>query len=328
MPRKKDDIKKIILLLNYLEERGGRVSVEEVCEHFGMSEKELQQVANKIIFCGKPPYTYDTQFTFEVEDGYIEFKSPLYKTPRPGFNDKEAFAFLFALMFLEELYRDAESSIEMKVIEEIKKTIPSLLYEAARKQLEVFPVVTRMDAPEGFPNAVGEARRRSVLIRINYYSLAHQEIKEYRVAPIGIRFAFQNYYLLAFDVSDFEVKTFLFKNILSYELLDEEFVVSEEIKSQAYEEWRERFLAGKDARTVTLIYRGKSARFISEMFERENFRWLSDDEVEVTVRFISHEWLLSRFILPFSGEVRIKEPREVADKIKKLLKKAEELLEV
>lgn len=327
MPRKKPDFKKIILLLDYLEERGGRVPVEEVCEHFGMTEKEIRSVANKIIYCGKPPYTYDTQFTFEFDEGYIEFKSPLYKTPRPGFTDKEAFAFLFALMFLEDLYKDAAGSVELKVIEKIKKAIPKVLYEAAQMQLKAFPVVTRLEAPEGFTKAVGEARRESNLIKIRYYSIMHQEIKEYKVAPIGIRFAFQKYYLLALDISDLEIKTFLVSNILSYDVLNEKYEVSDEIRERAYEEWRERFLARNGSTTVKLVYRGKSARQISEAFEKEDIKWIGENEVEVCVRLISEEWLLSRFILPFGGEVRIKEPREVAERIKVLLKKAEELIE-
>lgn len=326
MARRRVDIKLIMLLLNYLEERGRRVPVEEVLSIFGLFQDELSKIADTIIYCGTPPYTFDAQFTFEIEDGLIEFSSPLYKTPSPGFTQKEAFAFLFALHALEELYKDS-GSVELEVIEKVKRAIPEVLFEAAKKQLEPYGVVLRFDAPDGFFNAAREAKNTHKVLKISYYSFQHHQVKEYKVAPIGIRLAYRNYYLLAVDIQDKTPKTFLCDNIVDYELTDSEFIIDAELKKEAEKEWENQFLNKQKEKSVTLVFSGKAARFVAESFPPEDTRWIDDDRIEVRIRFISEDWLITRWILPFSGEVSIKEPEELVRNVEKLLKRAEEMVE-
>lgn len=321
MPRKKLNLKSnFFLILCYLEQKGGKAKLSEIENYFGISREEVLSLVKEFDLCEIAPcvilsVSYDrAQDTIQLEYPQ-ELEMPAFLTA------KEAIAFMFALTAFKEYLGDAEGGYNL-IIKKFEKSFPEILKEAAEEELKIMGAV--------FPNS--EVRKTVVqlldainqkrTVELSYYPFTKGTPERYRLNPIHVGYYFKNFYLWALDTEDGEVKTFIVDNIYDLEIKNRRFELSESTK-QRFKNKLEEFKSKKYEQFVELRARGFSARYIEEMFTGYEKYYDEAGDLIVKVPLISLEWLVTRWLLPYGGEVVIDKPediaRQAAEKIRKML---------
>lgn len=318
MKRDSLDFQKLLSMLAYLEQKGGEASIKELKELFGYNLTELKKIAKIVCLCEvMPAVTFNLEIDEKNEK--VSFYSP-YDIRIPfALNEKEIFAFLFALLAFKEYIGDANEDYKL-IIDKIMNNLPKLLVEAVRKDLDKHRAIYPNREIFELLNLISKAIRERKEIILNYYSMTSTKFGIYRVLPIQVNYYFKGFYLWAVDTSDRMVKSFILENISDIEITKETFRLDKKVEDELkvkIEEFKKR----RQDEMVTLKATGFSGRYLSEMFQRFKQEELSDNEVLFRVPLISIDWIVYQWLLPFSGEVIIVEPKEVAEKAKERIER-------
>ncbi|MCX7831651.1 MAG: WYL domain-containing protein [Actinobacteria bacterium] len=318
MNRNSFDFQKLLSMLAYLEQKGGEASIKELEELFGYDKSELKKIAKIICLCEvMPAVTFNLEI--DEKDEKVSFYSP-YDIRIPfALSEKELFAFLFALLAFKEYIGDANEDYK-HLIDKIIGNLPKLLVEAVKKDLEKHRAVYPNREVFEVLNLISKAIKERKKIRISYYSTTSSRFGVHEVLPIQVNYYFKGFYLWAVDTADQLIKTFILENISDIEIIPETFNLDSKIENELkvkIEEFKKR----RQDEMVTLKATGFSARYLSEMFQRFKKEELSDNEILFQVPLISIDWIVYQWLLPFSGEVSIVEPREIAEKARERIER-------
>lgn len=317
MKSKEFDLKETFLLLSYLEQSGGNASIEELQKVFGCDLKKLKNIARVVNLLEVSP---GTVFIMEVdeENNLVTLNSP-YDFRIPFVLDKdEFFAFVFALAAFKEYVGDADEEYKT-LIEKIEKRFPKILLDAAKEYLARHRPIYPKREVLGIVGILKKALAESRVIEVNYYSITKSSFSLYKICPLKISYFFRNFYLWAKDLKDGLIKSFIVDNITSVRITGEKYTVSEEDRQKCREKIED-FREKRDEKKVILKAVDFSAKYIEEMFFDLIIERVSDREVIFQVPLISTDWLVSKWLIPFSGEVSIVEPVEVAKEASKLVR--------
>jgi predicted DNA-binding transcriptional regulator YafY len=322
MPRKSNDfLETYLMLLAYLDQKGGEADLQEVEKCLGLSKDMIKKMGKTVKMVGVPPYTPSELFDLELDEteNKVRLQSPVDVNLPLALNAREAFELIFALLTFKE-YLISTSELYCSLIDRLIKSAPNLLVEAVKRELEThkphLPKGKIRELAGTLSNAISSRKK----VRFVYYSLAGSQLKEYTVLPLKISYFFKSFYLWAVDDEDGKIKSFLLDNIGRFEVTTFKFQISEEIMEDLKEKERE-FVRHEEIPRVTLKAKGFAAQYISEIYSNLNREWVNERELLFKVPFLSLEWLLCRWILPFGGQVEIIEPEKTKYEIESLLEK-------
>ena len=158
-------------------------------------------------------------------------------------------------------------------------------------------------------------------IVMQYESFSSQAIKEYRIEPHRLLYGQGGLYLHAFVPLYGEMRTFAVERIKRLSTLDEVFEARADVGSDVFPHSMGVY-SGRPEHVV-LEFTAKMAPYV---LEREWHRTQTvdrrpDGSVRVTLQ-VSVDWALRNWILSFGGDVRVVEPRPLAEQILDQLEEA------
>ena len=276
-------------LVPYLLEHQG-ISIPELAEAFGVSEKQINDDLVLIHMCGLPGYTPLELIDMFYEDGYVTVSDPQsFKKPR-SMNKIEMTSLLVSLDLLKSLRTDDVA----KEIEALKIK----LQENTRFE-NPFVVVQNMENTE-MVEAIERAIAKSTLLRINYASGTKDKTSVRDILPIEIYVANGSTYLNAWCQSSKGDRTFRLDRILSYEI----------IEGSVVNETRESSVQAVDSLPIELLVSKSARNFIED--NRAIIGHIQEGEqLRIELNPIDREWLV-RTILGFGGQIEVSKPKELA----------------
>jgi proteasome accessory factor C len=276
-------------LVPYLLEHQG-ISIPELAEAFGVSEKQINDDLVLIHMCGLPGYTPLELIDMYYEDGYVTVSDPQsFKKPR-SMNKIEMTSLLVSLDLLKSLRTDDVA----KEIEALKlKLQENMRFE------NPFVVVQNVENTE-MVETIERAIAKSTLLRIDYASGTKDKTSVRDILPIEIYVANGSTYLNAWCQSSKGERTFRLDRIFSYEM----------IEGSVSNQTRETNVETLDSSPVELLVSKSARNFIED--NRAIIRQIKEGErLLIELNPIDREWLV-RTILGFGGQIEVSKPKELA----------------
>jgi proteasome accessory factor C len=276
-------------LVPYLLEHQG-ISIPELAEAFGVSEKQINDDLVLIHMCGLPGYTPLELIDMYYEDGYVTVSDPQsFKKPR-SMNKIEMTSLLVSLDLLKSLRTDGVA----KEIEALKlKLQENMRFE------NPFVVVQNVENTE-MVETIERAIAKSTLLRIDYASGTKDKNSVRDILPIEIYVANGSTYLNAWCQSSKGDRTFRLDRILNYEM----------IEGSVVNQNRETSVQAVDSSPIELLV-SKSARNFIEDNRAIIGHILEGEQLRIELNPIDREWLV-RTILGFGGQIEVSKPKELA----------------
>ena len=280
-------------LIPYLLEHQG-ISIAELAQVFGVTEKQMNDDLILIHMCGLPGYTPLELIEMYYEDGYVTVSDPQSLTKPRSMNRSEITSLLVSLDLLKSLRSDAIAD----EIEELKiKLRKSLSFEN--------PYVVVSDSKNSeIVEKLEEAIAKGNALKIVYLSGSKDESSERLILPLEIYQANSNTYLSAWCQSSKGDRTFRVDRIVSFETSNSDAI---DHNSDAGE-------ASYNATGVELLVSKQARQFIEE--NSAIIDSIADgDCFRVKLNPIDIEWL-ARTILGFGSGIKVTSPRDLAVAIK------------
>lgn len=280
-------------LIPYLLEHQG-ISIAELAQVFGVTEKQMNDDLILIHMCGLPGYTPLELIEMYYEDGYVTVSDPQSLTKPRSMNRSEITSLLVSLDLLKSLRSDAIAD----EIEELKiKLRKSLSFEN--------PYVVVSDSKNSeIVEKLEEAIAKGNALKIVYLSGSKDESTERLILPLEIYQANSYTYLSAWCQSSKGDRTFRVDRIVSFETS----------KSDAIDHDSDAGEASYSAIGVELLVSKQARQFIEE--NSAIIDSIADgDCFRVKLNPIDIEWL-ARTILGFGSGIKVTSPRDLAVAIK------------
>jgi len=280
-------------LIPYLLEHQG-ISIPELAQVFGVSEKQINDDLILIHMCGLPGYTPLELIEMYYEDGYVTVSDPQsLKRPR-RMNRSEMTSLLVSLDLLKSLRTDGIA----KEIEDVKtKLLNSLSFE------NPYVVIADAKSPE-IVEMLERAITRASALRIVYLSGTKDESSDREILPLEIYQANNHTYLNAWCQRSGADRTFRVDRIQSAEIIEGKVInFKSSITSLEDGDPATKLLVSKRARQFIEENRG----VISSLEDGTSFR--------VKLQSIDEEWLI-RTIVGFGGEIEVLSPSDLAREVK------------
>ncbi len=287
-----DRLRRVLALLPYIAARG-EVSIGELADAFGVSERVVESDLEVLPFCGLPPYTPDRLIDVAVIEGYVSvrfaeyFSRPLRLTPAEGFTLLAAGR---ALLEVPGGERDGPLASALEKL------------EAALGAEEVVDVDIGEAGPVQDLAEAAEARER---LEIDYYSFGRDVMTTRAVDPRAVVSLRGHWYLAAYCHAAEDDRLFRVDRIREVRPTGEHF----ERRAETVPE--EVFAARPDDTRVTLEL-PPEARWVVESYPTESVEEASDGSLRVVLAVGARPWL-ERILLRVGPRGRVVEPRSWAD---------------
>ena len=280
-------------LIPYLLEHQG-ISIPELAEVFGVSEKQINDDLILIHMCGLPGYTPLELIEMYYDDGYVTVSDPQsLKRPR-RMNRSELTSLLVSLDLLKSLRTDGIA----KEIENLKsKLLKSLSFE------NPYVVIADAKSPE-IVEVLERAITRASALRIVYLSGTKDESSDREILPLEIYQANGHTYLDAWCQRSGADRTFRVDRIQSAELIGGK-VINYTASSSAI----------ANMSPVIELSVSKSARQFIEENRGVIVNVEDGDMSRVQLHPIDEEWLI-RTILGFGGGIQVLGPTNLAEEVR------------
>jgi len=282
-------------LVPYLLEHQG-ISITELANVFGVTEKQINEDLVLIHMCGLPGYTPLELIDMYYEDGYVTVSDPQsFKRPRK-MGRSEMVSILVSLDLLKSMRSDALRN----EIEELQtKLLSSLQFE------NPFVVVQDFDDSPLLQD-LERAISKSSTLHIVYLSGNKDERTERTIFPLEIYRANQATYLNAWCQTSNADRTFRLDRIISCEVIGNSDVSGAPgQKDLVLEQEGAALLINKSARNFV-----EDNRAIIKNIEEVS----GSEELLVKLNPVDSDWLV-RTVLGFGGGISVKEPLELASDI-------------
>ena len=280
-------------LIPYLLEHQG-ISIAELAQVFGVTEKQMNDDLILIHMCGLPGYTPLELIEMYYEDGYVTVSDPQSLTKPRSMNRSEITSLLVSLDLLKSLRSDAIAD----EIEDLKiKLRKSLSFEN--------PYVVVSDSKNSeMVEKLEQAIAKGNALKIVYLSGSKDESTERLILPLEIYQANSNTYLSAWCQASKGDRTFRVDRIVNLETS----------KSDAIDHNSNAGEPTYNATGVELLVSKQARQFIEE--NSAIIDSIADgDCFRVKLNPIDIEWL-ARTILGFGSGIKVTSPIDLAVAIK------------
>jgi len=280
-------------LIPYLLEHQG-ISIAELAQVFGVTEKQMNDDLILIHMCGLPGYTPLELIEMYYEDGYVTVSDPQSLTKPRSMNRSEITSLLVSLDLLKSLRSDAIAD----EIEELKiKLRKSLSFEN--------PYVVVSDSKNSeIVEKLEQAIAKGNALKIIYLSGSKDESTERLILPLEIYQANSNTYLSAWCQTSKGDRTFRLDRIVSVENSANDVMV---VNSSEAEK--------KDSALNIELFIAKSARNFIEENSSIIESTAEGDGFRVKLHPIDLDWL-ARTILGFGSGIEVISPTILAVQVK------------
>ena len=280
-------------LVPYLLEHQG-ISITELAQVFGTSEKQINDDLILIHMCGLPGYTPLELIEMYYEDGYVTVSDPQsLKKPR-SMNSSEITSLLVSLDLLKSMRSDSISD-EIEILKQKLKS--SLSVEN--------PYVVVVDSKSSaMVEEIEAAIAKGRALKIVYLGGQKDETTERLILPLEIYQANTHTYLTAWCQNSMGERTFRVDRILSFENSNSDEISYQPAMLQPkISEASVELIVSKEARHFIEENRG----IVESAIDGEFFR--------VKLHPIDPEWL-TRTILGFGSGIEVVAPEHLAQHIR------------
>lgn len=280
-------------LVPYLLEHQG-ISIPELAEVFGVTEKQINDDLVLIHMCGLPGYTPLELIEMFYEDGYVTVSDPQsFKKPR-SMNRVEMTSLLVSLDLLKSLRSD-----------EISQEIEALQAKLQANMRFENPYVVIQDASDlAIIQKLENAIARATPMKISYLSAAKDKSSDRIILPLEVYISNGSIYLNAWCQISNGDRTFRWDRVVNFESL--------EVGSVAFS----RHVAVDELvqSNVELLVAKSARNFVEE--NRAIIENIVDgDELSVRLDSIDQEWLI-RTIIGFGGQIKVVQPVALANQVR------------
>jgi proteasome accessory factor C len=279
-------------LVPYLLEHQG-ISISELAQVFGVSEKQINDDLILIHMCGLPGYTPLELIEMYYEDGYVTVSDPQSLNKPRNMNRTELTSLLVSLDLLKSTRTDS-------IVEEIE-TLQTKLRNSLSFE-NPYVVVHDSNSPE-FVEQIEHAIVKGNALEIVYLSGSKDKSSERLVLPLEIYQENNFTYLNAWCQTSEGERTFRVDRLISLKVSDPEKISAVRPTEQILDKVTNiELMVSKPARNFVEENRG----IIENVIEGE--------ELHVTLHPIDIDWL-SRTILGYGSAIRVIEPSELTENL-------------
>ena len=280
-------------LIPFILEHQG-ITILELAEKFGVSEKQIYEDLNLLFCCGLPGYTPLELIDMQFEDGFVTVSEPQALDQPRKFSQAELVSILVALDILE----GAPSQLDRDEIPSLKSKISSLLKGSTR------PIAISENKTPTLQE-IESALRQGSAIEIEYISAKSDEITSRQIAPISLVAAGSQYFLTAWCSLAQAERTFRVDRIRKVSILHSTKFQTKKAKDHIQDEVMQ----------YRLHVRSKGLRFIEENSHLIKETRRVGDGFEIVLSGVQEDWLL-RTLRTYLGEIEVIAPDATAAALK------------
>lgn len=277
-PRADERLSRLLAIVPWVVAHDGP-AISEVCERFGVTERELLGDLNLLFMCGVYPFTPDSLIEVDVEGGRVWvrfadwFRRPLRLSPPEGL------ALLAAAKAALGVPGDGEALRRDALASAVSK-LEMVLGEGGDEALDIELGAASGDILAKLQDAT-KARRK---VLVDYYSFGRDEAGERVVQPWRVFSTEGHWYLLAWCESANGKRLFRVDRVRSAAVVDGTFEPPANIGPvPTYQ--------SRPEDPLVVIDLAPNARWVAERYPNEGVADIGEGYLRVNLRVSSNAWL-------------------------------------
>lgn len=301
-------IKRLLSLIPYVIKHQG-CTVQELCEVFNVSRKQLLGDLDTIFCCGQPDYTPADLIDVELDGDRVYIRMADYFSRPLMFTSSELAGMYLACKAAEKMVGRSTSRPLRSALAKMEKAL-GIPVPVEGEEVEGSVEVPDIGRERAAVDDLSRAAREKKVVEMEYYVHGREEMTSRRVYPLSLVFGMGHWYLRAWDEGRGETRTFRLDRIKDYRVTDETFRLPRGVGAEGKAPLP-RF--GDSAFKVTLRFSPRLAKWAREqpMFQD---RREEEGGLVCTLASDSLSWL-EREILKYGLEVEVLGPPEVKDSL-------------
>lgn len=307
--KKESKLNQILLLIASVEKEPG-ISKQKLCQRFGLSESELDDILDMVWCCGLPGYTpYDLIEVIREGDRVWIRSADYFKRP-VRLTLSEAFAIVLGADLLFPL-RFKENTSLRRAAEKVKAIISQ---ESHLKLEELSQRIRLRLQPEWYRDVLEKVKtaiEERVSVEIDYYTRGRGEGTKRKVNPYFLSWSGGQHYLIGFCHLRKGERIFRLENIRELRLTKESFAVPASFNPEKYARGAVYIEAPQDIE-VKLLFQPSVATWVAEQWSREQLTQSKDGSLVLTLRSSNLAWL-AKELLEYGDQVKVLEPPELKE---------------
>ena len=285
------EVSRLLDLVPYISTHS-HISLKELSQEFGISEKEMVKELTNLSMCGLPGYTPYELIEVYFESGFVTINNHDPLDSARALTTQEIASLYIGLQILKDLVYD-QNSDAMKAIDEL---ITELQGDVSEK------IDLEADNASGVAAQIHQAIGRRRAIRVSYTGATSNLPSERVIEPLELIDNLGRIYLSAFCFTVNGYRTFRIDRLQVIEEVD---IPSRRI---------ERVEAASESSTDLELRVRNNPRRYSEIFQGRC------DGERISSTFYSTEWLL-RAVIASGGDLELATPTELRPEIRSVAEK-------
>jgi proteasome accessory factor C len=282
---------RILDMVPFLGEHQG-ISLSDLSQHFGVSEKQIYEDLNLIFVCGVPGYLPDDLIDISFEEGFVTVSNP-QKLDRPrSLNYEEVSTLLLALEVLNDVLDPEKQKSLMKLAHKLRTEFK------VGHDIEIIPSDSYGDEIA----IIEEAISKRIAIGFSYLSTNSDSLTKREVLPTSVSINTSEIYLFGIEIGSQILKSFRFSRMKELQILSEREVpeaAESSVESKVNNPMTARIEIRSGAHRL-LEEDGGVIRIVSE----------SSGTIIGDIEYWTDDWLFRR-LRSFAPNVRILEPLDL-----------------
>ncbi len=180
---------RLLVLVPWVSEQDGP-TVEEVCQRFSMSERELEKDLELLFLCGLYPFTPDSLIEADIVDGRVWIRFGEAFVRPPTFTRQEAVGLVAAAAAIAEVPGETNPNLETG----LAKLVDALGFED-----QDVVNISFTPAPVDVLSEVRQASADNKRIEVDYYSYGRDAWTRRRIDPLRVFNQDGRWYVQAFS---------------------------------------------------------------------------------------------------------------------------------
>lgn len=311
-------LERILLLVPWVVAHPG-VTVEEVCERFGVSRAEVVADLELLFLCGLPPFGPGDLIEAYVDGDIVHIRMADYLSRPMLLTRKEALTLLVmgrAVAALPGLERADSLRSALAKLERAAKPEDASVAKEVAERVAIDVDGSSAGTLHALRLAISQRRR----VRIAYYSFGRGgEMTERVVCPLVVYTTAGQWYVEAFDSSTDEERVFRVDRIR--EIVPAGEPCADVEATHESREAPEVVFRPSEHDLEAVIEISPSAAWVRERTPHETAEDLPDGWTRLTLRTPNLPWL-ERLVLQLGDDGRAVSPPELADGVREIARKA------